>query len=190
MGARLFFLALFFDYLDGVTARLLRSSSKRGEALDRFCDRITQCIVPAITYSVRGSILEVLTATLFVVAGARRYVLRRNPEFFRGAPLFIPALMIESSALGGFELPWILLLMAVVMTIIPVRYPRSKEASGGSFLWYLRPIPVMLLVILPDLLVRYVCLTVFAGSVALLIAGPVIWRMWGEKALKKIEEDY
>jgi len=185
LGARLFFLALFFDYLDGVAARLLKSSSKRGEALDRFCDRITQCIVPAITYSVSGSVPEVLTATLLVVAGARRYVLGRDPRFFKGAPLFIPALMIESSALGGFEFPWILLLIAVVMTIIPIKYPRSKETSGGSSLWYLRPLPVLFLILLTDPFVRYVCLAVFAGSVALLIVGPVIWKIWGEGVLKK-----
>ena len=132
-SVRLFFLYLFFDCLDGAMARVIKVESEIGELLDRFADRIAQCVCPALLYSLfAGGFFHSLVSSLLVVAGLIRLTMPKETEFFRGLPLFVPAICIEATVYLGWQLPWPLLLFIISLTLVPLPYPRSGEAIGGG----------------------------------------------------------
>ncbi|MGC9020298.1 MAG: CDP-alcohol phosphatidyltransferase family protein [Candidatus Methanodesulfokora sp.] len=176
LSSRLFFLALFLDYLDGAVARLLNAKSSHGEMLDRFTDRINQCVAPAILLSMRYGSIAQIPSILLIIAGAIRISMPKGERYFNGAPIFIPALLIETPALGGIDIPIPLILLSIVMTVIPLRYPRSKETAGSGFLWNLRFLPPLLIAIAPHPFVDVVCTIVAVLSLILLFTGPFIYK--------------
>jgi len=196
LAARLFFLALFFDYLDGLAARLLDAGSPRGEVLDRAVDRINQCVAPAVLYAAAGGILDSAVASLLVIIGIVRLSIPKDSRYFRGAPLFIPALLIECSVLAGMDLHPLILLPFILVTGLPIPYPRSQVTSVGEgggwrrLVWGMRPIVPLVMVLGPSGLVTPLSKAVVTLAVAYTLAGPVLARMrWvGEPVWAKRSE--
>ncbi|MDK2465034.1 MAG: CDP-alcohol phosphatidyltransferase family protein [Candidatus Korarchaeota archaeon] len=182
-AARLFFLALFFDYLDGMAARLLGVESPRGEVLDRAVDRVNQCVAPAVLYAAAGGPLESAVASLLVIVGIVRLSIPKDSRYFRGAPLFIPALLIECSVLAGLDLHPLILLPFILATGLPIPYPRSQATSVGEgggwrrLLWGLRPILPLVMILGPTELVSPLSKAVVILAAAYTIVGPAIARM-------------
>ena len=182
LAARLFFLTAFFDYLDGAAARAIRGESRRGELLDRFVDRISQCVAPAVLMASSGDPLDVAAASSLVLVGAVRLAMPRNRMLFRGAPLFIPALMIEGEALAGGSPHWALVLLASAMAALPIRYPRSQETSLGgeggwrSAAWSLRGLIPLLVALAPAQAAAVVGPALGWAAFAFLLVGPIAAR--------------
>jgi len=176
LSSRLFFFALFLDYLDGAVARLLNAKSLHGEMLDRFTDRVNQCIAPAILLSMSDGFIAQIPSALLIIAGAIRISMPKGERHFNGAPIFIPALLIETPVLGGMSIPIALVIISIIMTLVPLRYPRSKETAGSGFLWDLRFLPPLIISIAPHPLVDVICTLVSILSLLILFIGPFIYR--------------
>ncbi len=194
-AARLFFLALFFDYLDGLAARLLKAESSRGEVLDRSVDRINQCVAPAVLYAAAGGLLESAVVSLLVIIGIVRLSIPKDSRYFRGAPLFIPALLIECSVLAGLDLHPLILLPFILVTGLPIPYPRSQVTSVGEgdgwrrVVWGLRPILPLVMVLGPVEMVAPLSKAIVVFAAAYTLVGPVIARkrwvgepVWAKKS--------
>jgi len=173
-SARAFFLALLFDYLDGVAARMLASESKSGELLDRFVDRVTQCVAPALLLSSSSGLPGLVVGAALVTAGAVRLAIPKGVRYFRGAPLFAPAIVIEASALAGYPQPILLVAVLTALTVLPLPYPRSPESAGAvSPLWHLRALPPLIGLIAPEGAEGYAALILISTVIAYILLGPI-----------------
>jgi len=180
LSARAFFLALLFDYLDGLAARALNVESPRGEVLDRAVDRINQCVAPAVLYASLGGVIESTVASLLVIIGIVRLTIPKDSRYFRGAPLFIPALMIVCSVLSGIEIPWYAILPFILITGLPIPYPRSQATSIGTesrwrtVLWNLRPALPLAMAFGPREVVEPLSLAILLFAVCYSVVGPIL----------------
>ena len=109
-GSLMIWLGALFDFLDGLSARMLSAYSAIGKDLDSFADLITFCFLPAsIFYSLISNNFEIewvaYTGYLLVIFGAIRLAKFNNDdrqsENFYGLP--VPASAIFVSAIPFIE---------------------------------------------------------------------------------------
>ena len=163
LASRLVILAMFFDSLDGPIARW-HGPTEEGKLLDRFSDRITQCIAPAVILLVISSfhpISFVLGATL-VFTGLLRLIrtdaAKNKPAI--GFPLSPSAFFIVTGALLNLPLVviWSLLVITITMSLsnvplaITPNYLKGPVVSTDLRQWLsigARALPLLIFIVLP-----------------------------------------
>ena len=139
LASRLVVLAMFFDSLDGPIARW-QGPTKEGKLLDRFSDRITQCIAPAVILLVISSfhpISFILGGTL-LFAGLLRLIrtdaAKDRPAI--GFQLSPSAFFVVTGALLGLPLViiWSLLAITIMMSLSSVPISITPNFLRGPIL--------------------------------------------------------
>ncbi len=140
-------IAMFFDFMDGQIARLLKSNTKFGEEYDSLSDLVTFGIAPMIMmYQMCLSRLGrfgLAIAFIYSVCCALRLarynakIDGRTKSGFAGLPSPAAAGLIASSVLAADRLEWLgieqvapfLMLIAGFLMISTLEYPRLKFVS-------------------------------------------------------------
>ncbi len=121
-AAWLIIVAGIFDALDGVMARLTKSSSELGVELDSLSDVVSFGAAPAFliysTYLHQFEVAGIIISSLLMIAGGFRLarfniqLVGFEKSFFRGLPIPISAITISGFVLAyykmdsGFSLPY------------------------------------------------------------------------------------
>jgi CDP-diacylglycerol--serine O-phosphatidyltransferase len=158
---RLLFASYALDVLDGVIARARGESSREGLMLDRAIDRLSQVIAPLVIYaswlSQSGS-LGLVDAALLTVYGSiivpvafYRLVYRVvwSLNYFHGLPLFVHAGLLLTSIISGSPVNPAVLVIAALMSALPVKYFRTSRRGRPSPLAAPRLALVLSLALLP-----------------------------------------
>lgn len=90
--------AVFFDFMDGRVARLLKQESAVGAELDSMSDLVSFGVAPAVFFMSMFSLnlLELAVAVLFVCCGAyrlARFNLQTDKKYFYGMPITVNGLI-------------------------------------------------------------------------------------------------
>jgi CDP-diacylglycerol--serine O-phosphatidyltransferase len=172
ISAYFIFLAAIFDLLDGIVARLLKTSSDYGVQLDSLSDTISFGAAPALLmYNValqEYGLLGILISSLLLIFGILRLA-RFNTQIeslevksdFKGLPIPLSALTIASyilmfpkdgiptEPLNLLVIPLIVILSLMMVSNVPYSaFPKLKMAA-------IKENPVMLLFILYSFAVLY-----------------------------------
>lgn len=106
VGSILILIALLFDVLDGLLARMLDVASDVGKELDSFADMISFGLAPAYLYTLISpteSWLKFLPVCLYLVGAAirlARYNLKPSSKYFTGLPTPTAAFFMVGIFLG------------------------------------------------------------------------------------------
>ncbi len=202
-AAWLIVLAAIFDSLDGVMARLTRSSSEFGVELDSLSDLVSFGVAPAfMMYKVGlhslGSIGTLASAMVMVFGGLRlaRFNVQLvgfDKDYFKGLPIPSSAITISSFVLLFFDgsVGWLnpdaapfLPALAVALSLLmvsTVRYDTLPKFSRRS----IRSHPLKFSVFLAGVLIAVVTMgkTLFWLLLLYIIGGLVRWLIDHIKAL-------
>lgn len=175
LGAHLIALAMFFDTLDGPIARW-QGPTNEGKILDRFSDRITQCVAPAVVLLVFSSFHPVsfILGGALVFTGLLRLIRSDAPQEHpsQGLPLSPSALLVVTGVFLDIRLPIIFGLLAITVALslstisfsTPnfLRKPVVSSTDWKQFIFIaVRSLPLLLLVIPILPLYKIVSLVIF-----------------------------
>lgn len=112
-AAWLIIIAALFDAMDGIVARLTKSSSKLGVQLDSLSDVVSFGVAPAFliysTYLNNFGTAGIITSALFMIAGGFRLarfnvqLVGFDKSFFSGLPIPLAAITISSLILTFYN---------------------------------------------------------------------------------------
>lgn len=174
-------LGLVFDMMDGMVARLLKTSSDLGVQLDSLADALTFSVAPGFMvagFYFGNSPIGLAVGCIIAACGVLRlaiFNLTEGLDHFKGlsTPLF--TVFVVALVLSGLSLPGpaaaILFSAAALAMVSPIRFPALK---GKEFLRYKYMTIAMIALILIlvavgfDLLVTAITLNIlYAGSLVL-----------------------
>lgn len=144
-AAWLIIIAALFDALDGIVARLTKSSSKLGVQLDSLSDVISFGVAPAFliysTYLNNFDTAGIIISALFMIAGGFRLA-RFNVQlagfdktFFYGLPIPIAAITISSliltfySPITGYPVNIAMIIIPLILILSFMMISRIKYNS-------------------------------------------------------------
>ncbi|MBW2975510.1 CDP-diacylglycerol--serine O-phosphatidyltransferase [Candidatus Woesearchaeota archaeon] len=114
--------AVFFDYLDGKVARMIKRTGDFGKQLDSMADTISFGVAPAIFgFSLIQTNFALIVFALFLFAGVLRLARYNIMEFtgeFAGMPITVSGIVIPLIYLAKvpvFVYPYIYLFLAILM---------------------------------------------------------------------------
>lgn len=149
-AAWLIIVAAIFDALDGLVARLTKSSSELGVELDSLSDIISFGAAPAFliysTYLNNFNVWGIIISSLLMIAGGFRLarfniqLVGFNKEYFKGLPIPSSAITISAFILAyyetgiGFSKPYSefvipLVLVLSILMVTKIRYDTIPKPS-------------------------------------------------------------
>lgn len=141
----LIWLALIFDFADGLAARLLKVKSAIGKELDSLADMVTFGVLPALLmfFIIGGkSDIEWLPFSAFLIAVfsalrlAKFNVDTRQEENFIGLPTPANALFLSSLIFFYHSLPlWLILAITVIFSLLLIAELPLFSLKMKSFKW-------------------------------------------------------
>ena len=139
MAIRLFLLAVFFDAIDGRTARYLNATSDFGRELDSLSDLVSFGIVPAtllytvmLHYDDKIYFFQFILPAIFTICGAlrlARYNIINSKDHFVGMPIPVAGGLLFLSVLYLNHLPHLMMmgisLALSVLMVSNIKIPRK-----------------------------------------------------------------
>jgi CDP-diacylglycerol--serine O-phosphatidyltransferase len=174
-AAWLIIIAAVFDVLDGVMARLTKSSSALGVQLDSLADLVSFGVAPAFliykTYLVNYDALGIIISSLLMIAGGLRLarfnvqLVGFNKTFFTGLPIPSAAITIASFIIAfytketGFN-PYIiiniipLVLILSFLMVSNIKYdtlPKltKQELKDKPYLYFAPLVLILIIIFVP-----------------------------------------
>ncbi len=148
-AAWLIIVAGIFDALDGVMARLTKSSSELGVELDSLSDVVSFGAAPAFliysTYLYQFEVTGIIISSLLMIAGGFRLarfniqLVGFEKSFFRGLPIPISAVTISGFVLAyykmdsGFSLPYKDFIIPIVLVLSYLMVSKIKYDTFPKF---------------------------------------------------------
>ena len=185
-------MALLLDILDGYFARLLKTSSEKGELLDRLFDRYYQVIVPAIMYAhyYGWSLSATFYASLIITISLWRLTRRvRARKYFAGAPLFLHTIAILTGFYAENPVPPEIMIVLAIMSLLPLKYYRRKASASekinkGTY-FQARTLAVAILIIIPYSRLDTVMTLIHYASITIGLLGWVYFALRGSGSLRE-----
>lgn len=124
-------IAMFFDYLDGKTAKIMKNANDFGKELDSLSDLISFGVAPVIfIFTLKMNQFTIIASLIFICAGTFRlakYNVTKFTGIFNGVPITVNGLLpiLYIAGLPLYCYPYLLIAMAILM-VSPLQIKKLK----------------------------------------------------------------